>query len=101
MLEAKNITYRVSGRELISDVSVTFAPGRLHLIVGPNGAGKSTLIKLLARLLKPQAGAIEYEGLNVISASEIDLARRRAVLSQAVEVIAAWKTPQNSPHLPR
>ena len=86
MLEATDITFRVGDRALISGVSVRFEPGRLHLIIGPNGAGKSTLIKVLARLLRPHAGRVEYEGVDVRDAAEADLARRRAVLSQAVEV---------------
>lgn len=86
MLEASDITFRVGNRALISGVSVTFAPGKFHLIIGPNGAGKSTLIKVLARLLRPQTGRVEYEGADVRHASEADLAKRRAVLSQAVEV---------------
>jgi iron complex transport system ATP-binding protein len=86
MLEAHNITFRVGSKALISEVSVSFAPGRLHLLIGPNGAGKSTLIKVLARLLRPVAGKVEYEGEDVRGASEADLAKRRAVLSQAVEV---------------
>ncbi|HEX8096597.1 MAG TPA: ATP-binding cassette domain-containing protein, partial [Pyrinomonadaceae bacterium] len=45
-----------------------------------------TLIKVLARLLRPQVGKVEYEGADVSRASESDLAKRRAVLSQAVEV---------------
>jgi iron complex transport system ATP-binding protein len=86
MLEASNITFRVGDRELIADVSVSFAPGSLHLIIGPNGAGKSTLIKVLARLLRPHRGKVEYEGVDVNQRSEADLAKRRAVLSQAIEV---------------
>jgi heme transport system ATP-binding protein len=86
MLEARDITYRIGDKELLSGVSVSFAPGGLHLIVGPNGAGKSTLIKILARLLRPQTGKIEYEGADVRDAGEAELAKRRAVLSQAVEV---------------
>ena len=86
MLEASDITFRVGNTALISDVSVSFGPGRLHLIVGPNGAGKSTLIKVLARLLRPQAGEVRYEGEDVRRAAESELAKRRAVLSQAVEV---------------
>jgi iron complex transport system ATP-binding protein len=86
MLEASDITFRVGQRALISDVSVRFAPGKLHIIIGPNGAGKSTLIKVLARLLRPHTGEIKYEGADVLHASESDLAKRRAVLSQAVEV---------------
>jgi heme transport system ATP-binding protein len=86
MLKADIVTFRVGNKPLISEVSVSFAPGRLHLIVGPNGAGKSTLIKVLARFLRPQTGKVEYEGADVLNMSESDLARRRAVLSQAVEV---------------
>src|SRR3954469_4158424 len=86
MLEAKNITFSVGTRELISDVSVSFAPGSLHLIIGPNGVGKSTLIKVLARSLRPQTGSVAYEGKDVSMSHEADLAKRRAVLSQAVEI---------------
>jgi iron complex transport system ATP-binding protein len=86
MLQASNVTFRIGDKTLISDVSLTFPPGQLHLIIGPNGAGKSTLIKVLARLLRPQSGKIEYESIDVEAASEADLAKRRAVLSQAVEV---------------
>ena len=86
MLTASDITFRVGQKALIADVSVSFAPGKLHLIIGPNGAGKSTLIKVLARLLRPQSGTIEYDGVDVQHASEAVLAKRRAVLSQAVEV---------------
>jgi iron complex transport system ATP-binding protein len=86
MLEASNITFRAGDRALISDVSVSFAPGKFHLVIGPNGAGKSTLIKVLARLLRPHSGKVEYEGADVHRTSESDLAKRRAVLSQAIEI---------------
>jgi len=86
MIEARGVTYRADGRALIDGVSAAFAPGVLHLIVGPNGAGKSTLVKLLSRFLRPDAGQVLYEGVDVARATERDLARRRAVLSQAVEV---------------
>lgn len=86
MLTADNISFRVGNKSLLSGVSVTFAPARLHLIVGPNGAGKSTLIKVLARLLRPQTGSVAYEGVDVKDVSEAELAKRRAVLSQALDV---------------
>jgi iron complex transport system ATP-binding protein len=86
MLEAKNITFRVGSKTLVSEFSAAFAPGELHLIIGPNGAGKSTVIKLLSRLLRPQIGTIEYEGSDVFQTSEAELAKRRAVLSQAIEI---------------
>jgi len=86
MLEANDITFSVGAKALVSNISLAFGPGKLHLIIGPNGAGKSTLIKVLARLLRPQSGKVVYEGSDVTDVSEADLAKRRAVLSQAVEV---------------
>src|SRR3569623_634114 len=86
MLEARDITFSVTGRELLSGVSATFETGLLHLIIGPNGAGKSTFVKLLARLTRPTAGAILYEGTDVSTTGEMVLAKKRAVLSQAIEV---------------
>lgn len=86
MLKATDITFRVGDRELVSNVSTEFETGKLHIIVGPNGAGKSTLIKLLARLIRPSNGSIEYGGRNVAAETESNLARRRAVLSQAIEI---------------
>ena len=86
MLEAKDLTFSVGSRELVSAVSAVFDPGKLHLIIGPNGAGKSTLIKLLARLIRPKTGVVEYLGIDVSRSNDGDLAKIRAVLSQAIEV---------------
>jgi iron complex transport system ATP-binding protein len=86
MLTATNLLFRAGRRALVDRVSVSFDPGRLHLIIGPNGAGKSTLIRLLARLLRPAEGQVLYDGRDVARRSERELALCRALLSQAVEV---------------
>ena len=83
MLDATDVTFKIGGKALVSEVSVSFEPGRFHLIIGPNGAGKSTLIKVLARSLRPQSGSIRYDRVDVRDSNEADLAMRRAVLSQA------------------
>ena len=94
MLTASQVTFRAGNKPLVSDISVSFAPARLHLIVGPNGAGKSTLIKVLARLLRPQTGRVEYEGADIRDVSDAELAKRRAVLSQAVEAAFPLTVPE-------
>lgn len=38
-------------------------PDRIYGLIGANGCGKSTLIKLLAALMPPDGGSIDYEGL--------------------------------------
>lgn len=46
----------------LKDVSFEAAPGEALGIIGPNGAGKSTSLKLLARILRPDAGDIRIRG---------------------------------------
>ncbi len=86
MLTATGIVYRAGRRTLLDGVSASFEPGRLHLVIGPNGAGKSTFIKVLSRLVRPAAGRVLYGGDDAAGLPHRDLARMRAVLSQAVEV---------------
>lgn len=83
MLEARSVTYRVSGKALVSDVDLTLRPGRLVAIIGPNGAGKSTLLRLLSGELRPSSGTIALDGRDIGSYAATDLARRRAVVPQA------------------
>ena len=46
-------------RQVLKDLSVTFAAGQLTVIVGRSGCGKSTLLKLLAGKEQPDAGQID------------------------------------------
>ncbi|HEY2829908.1 MAG TPA: heme ABC transporter ATP-binding protein [Thermoanaerobaculia bacterium] len=86
MLDARDIVFRAGGNVLLDRVSAAFEPGRLHLIIGANGAGKSTFVRVLSRLLRPGEGRVTYGEADAAHWSERDLARHRAVLSQAFEV---------------
>jgi len=48
--------------EALHDVSFAVGPGEALGIIGPNGAGKSTMLKLLAGILRPDAGNIRIDG---------------------------------------
>ncbi len=86
MVEARAAGYRVNGVRILENVSVAFRPGAFNVILGPNGAGKSTLLKLATGLQKPTSGDILYDGEPLASIAPDALARRRAVLSQHVEL---------------
>lgn len=80
------MSYRAGGTEILHDVSVAFRPQRFNVILGPNGAGKSTLLKLATGLLKPTVGEVRYGDRSAGEIGVNELARRRAVLSQHVEL---------------
>jgi iron complex transport system ATP-binding protein len=86
MLTVTNATYKIKNKTLLDDVTITFQPGKLHLIIGPNGAGKSTLIKLICDQLPLQNGSICYDNKPVQTLSISALAKFRAVLSQNIDL---------------
>ncbi len=47
----------------LRDISASFAPGRLYVIVGDNGAGKSTLLRIVAGLMAAQPGQLHASRL--------------------------------------
>jgi heme ABC exporter ATP-binding subunit CcmA len=47
-------------RKALSQISFTCSAGEIVGLLGPNGAGKSTLLSILATLLSPSKGTIEY-----------------------------------------
>ena len=83
MVELKGVSYSAGGNVILDDVTAGFRPGRF---LGPNGAGKSTLLKVAKGLLTPSDGSVTYDGKPVADFSPSDLARRRAVLSQHVDL---------------
>lgn len=86
MISASAITVTRSGRILLDDVDIELHPGRFTVVVGPNGAGKSTLMKVLSGELAPDQGTVSYFGSAARLHAPQELARRRAVLPQAVQL---------------
>jgi ABC-2 type transport system ATP-binding protein len=64
----------------VRDVDLDVRAGEVHALVGLNGAGKSTLMKLMLRMLRPDAGRIEVLGADVRQAPAAVWARVGAVI---------------------
>ena len=79
MIAAEGIVVRLDGRTVLDGVSLGVAPGELVSLVGPNGAGKSTLLRVLAGLIRPQAGSVMLNGATLAGLSP----RARARCSRA------------------
>lgn len=86
MLTARHISYTISGKTLLDNVSLAFEPGKMNLIIGPNGAGKSTLMRVLSGMEKNYKGDVLYGERNINGMKEAEIATIRAVLSQHIEV---------------
>jgi ABC-type lipoprotein export system ATPase subunit len=71
-------TYPTRGQAVsaLTAVDVSAARGRITALVGPSGSGKSTLLRILACLVRPQAGSVEIAGVETTGLS----ARERRAL---------------------
>lgn len=65
MLELKNISKSFGTKKVLTDISISFLPGRVYGIVGENGAGKTTLFRCIADLLS-------YEGEIVLPSPDFN-----------------------------
>ena len=64
-LELAGISKRYGGVRALEDVSFACERGSIHAVLGENGAGKSTLIKIVAGVVRPDAGTMTLEGERV------------------------------------
>ena len=83
-IELKNISfrYRAGYPEVLSDVSLSIAPGEVVGIVGPSGSGKSTMTKLIQRLYQPERGQILIDGIDIAQVDPTWLRRHIGVVLQ-------------------
>ncbi|MCP5368271.1 MAG: ABC transporter ATP-binding protein [Hyphomicrobiales bacterium] len=65
ILSTRGLSRYFGALAAVDDVTLDFAPGRVHAIIGPNGAGKTTLINLLSGDLQPSGGRILYKDRDI------------------------------------
>ena len=65
MLEIRDLEVTYGDARALSAVTLSIKPGEIVALLGPNGAGKSTLLQAIAGLLRPRAGAIYWEGVDL------------------------------------
>ena len=86
VLSAEAVTVRIGGRVLLDNVNLDVHAGEVLALVGPNGAGKSTLLGVVAGDTEPASGRVVVDGRDLRQWKLGDLARRRALLTQANSV---------------
>ena len=81
-LQARDISVRLGGATILDSASLDARPGELLGLLGPNGAGKSTLLRVMAGLLKPDAGEVRFGGALLGTMAAGERARRIAFMPQ-------------------
>ena len=62
LLRLEDVSVRLGGREVLTDVSLRISPGEFTGLIGPNGAGKTTLLRVILGLQPVTTGEVLLEG---------------------------------------
>jgi Fe-S cluster assembly ATP-binding protein len=67
MLELKDLTVEVEGKEIVRDLNLNIEEGEVHVLFGPNGCGKTTLLMTLLGFprYKVTRGRITFKGIDI------------------------------------
>ncbi|MCI9234157.1 MAG: ABC transporter ATP-binding protein [Bacilli bacterium] len=94
-LKKKFIRYnsKKQKEEFYADNGISFEAkeGEIIGVLGPNGAGKTTLLRMIAGILEPTSGTIEFDGLNY-SKNEIEIKKNIAYLSGNTKIYNTLST---------
>ncbi len=95
--------YRSEGHDVaaLSGVDLRVAAGEIVGLLGPSGAGKSTLLTLFGGLLRPSAGAVQVDGVDLGSLDDAALNEYRStqvgmVLQGAGRNLLPYLTPRQN-----
>ena len=61
----------------VADASLAVERGEIFVIMGLSGSGKSTLVRCLSRLIEPTSGVVEFDGVDLLAATQPELIELR------------------------
>jgi oleandomycin transport system ATP-binding protein len=65
-IQAEGLVKRFGKTLAVTGVDLEVRPGTVYGLLGPNGAGKTTVVRMLATLLRPDAGSARVDGFDVV-----------------------------------
>jgi len=82
--ERVSLRYSAEGREALTNVSLSVAPGETVALVGSSGSGKTSLVNLIPRFYAPSAGRLFIDGHDITTLTVKSLRAQIALVSQDV-----------------
>jgi ABC transport system ATP-binding/permease protein len=106
-LEVNSVQFRIDGKQLLDNISLTARPGTLTAIIGGSGAGKTTLSRLIAGYTRPSGGNVTFEGHDIHAeyatmrsrigmVPQDDVVHRQLTVNQALGYAAELRLPPDT-----
>jgi ABC-type sugar transport system ATPase subunit len=96
LLRAHSITKHYGGIDALTEVDLEIRPGEVMALMGENGAGKSTMAKIIAGVVQPDSGTLEWDGAPVTFRDTRDATRAGiAIVLQELSLIPDLSVAEN------
>ncbi|GAB3835531.1 ABC transporter ATP-binding protein [Hymenobacter jeollabukensis] len=101
VIRARGLTKRYGPQRVVDDVSFELTAGETLVLLGPSGCGKTTVLKMLNRLVEPDAGTVEINGQDVRRQRPEELRRGLGYVIQQVGLLPHYSVADNVAVVPR
>ena len=103
MIELEALTKRFAGaqRPAVDHLSLSIPAGEVCVLIGPSGCGKTTTMRMINRMIEPDAGRIHVAGRDVMALDAVELRRSVGYVIQHVGLFPHWSIAENVATVPR
>ena len=103
MISLRGLTKRFAGEMLpaVDSLSLEVGAGETCVLIGPSGCGKTTTMRMVNRMIEPDAGTIEVAGRDVTHVDAIELRRSIGYVIQQIGLFPHMTIAENIATVPR
>jgi osmoprotectant transport system ATP-binding protein len=101
IVEFRRVEYRIGGRDILRDLSLSIEGGETIVLLGRSGSGKTTALKMVNGLLFPTAGEVLVEGKPTTAWDPVRLRRRIGYVIQETGLFPHFTVERNVGLVPR
>jgi osmoprotectant transport system ATP-binding protein len=100
-LDALTKSFPGAPRPAVDRLTLTIPAGEVCVLIGPSGCGKTTTMRMINRMIEPDAGTIMVEGRNILHVDPVQLRRSIGYVIQQVGLFPHWSIADNIATVPR
>jgi len=98
LVELRDVHFSYDTRPIYTGLTLSVPRGGVTVVMGPSGSGKSTMLNFIGRRLKPDAGDVVFDGIDISSLSRSQmfaLRKRMGMLFQSSALLTDLSVFEN------
>ena len=103
MIEIRGLVKQFPGaaHPAVDQLTLTVPEGEVCVLIGPSGCGKTTTMRIINRLVEPDAGSVIVAGRDVMQTDPVSLRRSIGYVIQQVGLFPHWSIADNIATVPK